>query len=320
MAQQCSNAKLITFGHQIKVIFKWILLVYQIVIIIMIRVVVIFMIDDKSCFYLHQEHCELILIAIVVLVAYISNESNDTRLYQSLISHASTTLEQAIRKPSASHQLPLTEPSLTPQQGIRNTASTSHFRLILFIVNLPVVCCFSDVYMNIIDCSFHNMDTIIFKLIKFLSEMTLSMAKQSQYWCFEICNVIEFSILWNYSSMFETIVYNCINWGIGKNTTKYKMDQTCIISCNIIHIDPPAAHINILSILNESSMIEIKIVNYNQFDLNACAAIEFYQNANEMNDFYLTVAIISAIDTMKHAMEILVVICAIISICIHCHL
>ena len=158
------------------------------------------------------------------------------------------------------------------------------------------------------------MDTIIFKLIKFLSEMTLLIAKQSQYWCFEICNVIELWILWNYSywCMFKAIGHNCINLRMGQNTTKYKMDQTCIISCDINHIDSPTARINILSTLSEGLMIEIQIVNYNQFDTNACAAMEFYQKADKMTDSYLTVDVISVIDTMKHVMEILIVLCAII--------
>ena len=106
--------------------------------------------------------------------------------------------------------------------------------------------------------------------------------------------------------------YNCINLALRENNTKYQMNQVCIISYDINHIDLSTAHINILSTLNESSMIEIKIVNYNQCDTNACAAIEFYQKANKMSDFYLTVATINVIDTMKLAIEILVVICAII--------
>ena len=92
--------------------------------------------------------------------------------------------------------------------------------------------------------------------------MTLLNAKQSQYWCFEICNVIEFWILWNYSYWceFQTNGYNYINLDMRKNNTKYRIDQTCIISCEISHIDPSTAHINILNTLNESSMIGMKYV------------------------------------------------------------
>ena len=163
--------------------------------IVLIRVIVIFIIDDKRCLNLHQQHCKSISIAIIVIIAFISHGSNDTKLYQSLISELSTIHQRRISHHSGSYQPPITDPSTRHQEPLNETGSTSNFRIVWFIVNLSVVCCFSDVYVNIIDCSPHDMDIILFKLIKMLSEITLLIARQSQCWRLEICNVIDIKFL-----------------------------------------------------------------------------------------------------------------------------
>ena len=164
---------------------------------------------------------------------------------------------------------------------------------------------FSDVYVNIIDYLQHNIFTIIFKLIKLRLEMALVIPKHSLYWYFQICNEIDGWTLWNYSywCRFKAIRYNCINFGMKKGITNYKMDQTCIISF---------AHVNVLTTSNESPIIKSKIDINNKFDTKAHALIEPYQNTNKISDIYLKPAIISVFDRMKHAIEILVVIYTII--------
>ena len=243
--------------------------------------------DDKICFHWHQEHCNLIFNC--------NYRNNRTYLHNDTV--------YSIYPSSTQHQ-PLTKPSLSHQPPLNKTAITSHFGIILFIVNLTVVYWFFDEYMNKIDCSPHNIFTIMLKLTKLRLELALVITKQLQYLCFQRCIAIECWILWNYSywCTFKAIGYNCVNFSMRKDIMNYKKDQICIISY---------AHIN-ASILNESLIIE-KNINHNKINTNGHAVIEFYHNESKMSDFYLTAAIINVVDTMKHTIEILVVICTIIS-------
>ena len=75
---------------------------------------------------------------------------------------------------------------------------------------------------------------ILFKLLRILVEMTLLIIKL-QYWCFGICNVIEFWISRNYNDecRFKTITCDYINLSIRINIVVQKVNEIFVTSGDI---------------------------------------------------------------------------------------
>ena len=97
-------------------------------------------------------------------------------------------------------------PFPTPQQGSNKPFNTRPQPNVCFILDLTVVYLFHDAYVLVTDYLLHR---ILIKA-RIVLEMTfLLMAKQLQCWCFDICNVIEVWLLWDYSAVdIITICYH----------------------------------------------------------------------------------------------------------------
>ena len=62
--------------------------------------------------------------------------------------------------------------------------------------------------MHVIDCLLHRIIIKVCSLTDIVLKMTLLMRKQLQYWCFDICNVIEVWILLNCIGVDIGIIYH----------------------------------------------------------------------------------------------------------------
>ena len=81
--------------------------------------------------------------------------------------------------------------------------------MLFCIVNSVVVYLFADTYIYVINCPSYKMNIITLKWTLLLIT-TLPTTKQLQYWCLEVCNVIQLKILWNYNDWcwFKSIQIN----------------------------------------------------------------------------------------------------------------
>ena len=77
------------------------------------------------------------------------------------------------------------------------------------MVDSTVAYCFADVYLYIIECILHVTIILTFKLAGISLKATISMAKQLQYGCCEICNVIQVWIFCNLMLFLINIVNFC---------------------------------------------------------------------------------------------------------------
>ena len=138
-------------------------------------------------------------LCIMVDIKYISIK------YQSCISIPLATCQSPFKFPSISYLQPFTYPYPTPQQE-HNYQSCLNF---IFTIDSTVSYWFSDAYLHRIDSLLHTTVKRTCKLTRFLLETSLSMAKQLEYWCGEICNVIQSWILFNYRLVWINIVTVC---------------------------------------------------------------------------------------------------------------
>ena len=136
------------------------------------------------------------------------------------VSHISTSTHRPIINPLVSYQSPPNYHSFSLHPPLNKTATMNFLQYyFLSLIVMLFVGCF-DKYVHRIGYLANKVVIILSKLSRILLSVAISMAKQLSYWCFGICNVIEYWILWNYSldghcnclspywHMFDTIGYS----------------------------------------------------------------------------------------------------------------
>ena len=289
----------------ILIIFGWIIInIFECVLLID---------DGHTGIHIHKIVFVLYVTSILIILKYsISNGNKQCQLLitdpcmsPSAISHC------PLSKPLASHQLAVRFLSPTPQQAFNNSLTQDCSEMCFSMIDLTVVYLFSVAYECLIDCLLQRLIIIIFNLIKIALEMILLMAKQVQYWWFDLCNVINVWNLWNCSGSDIIATYHQrghifnaigniyiiwivlyamhINFTQKVNTSSsgsYKLSDN-----EIIHY-----------ILNKTMAIIAMIIHYRTFTLNDN---QCYQIINKNSNYGLILTVINVIGIIACQIEIL---------------
>ena len=123
--------------------------IHSIIVLAMIDMVAI---DDKTRSYRQQERCNLFLRVVIVTISCMSVDIKCIPInYRSNINHQSLRYQQPITNPLASSQLHLNFLSTFLLPPLNKTATTKDFGMLFSTWDLTAVYCCLDVCLHIID-------------------------------------------------------------------------------------------------------------------------------------------------------------------------